>query len=193
MLVALRNWAADANRETGAAAARALIEIVERRGAELDEAALDLIADALARVLLDVAEDMRPSLSERMRAARADAHRKDAGAETSAASAAEAILQARLRYASPADLLALAGEPGLRPSLTHLLITVGGEAVWRRLAENSNARLSSASFSLLAELAISRLALKRALARRDDLPETAAERLAPFLSEADRAVVERDR
>ncbi len=195
MLAALREWMRNANRETGAAAARALIELVERRGHEFDDAGLDLIADALAKILRDVAEDMRPSFAERLRAARdatplhaPPAHPGDPLAAVSPEEAARRLSLART--GGHEALLALAGEDALGRDLTHLLAARGGDAVRLALLANQDADLSISTLAMLAQLAIGDLSLKRALAARRDLPQDIAAMIDPYLSDDHRAAAD---
>jgi uncharacterized protein (DUF2336 family) len=188
MLAALRDWMRNANRDTGAAAARALIDLVERRGHELDDAALDLIADALAKILRDVAEDMRPSFAERLQAARAAL---PLHVETTV-EALPADIDRRsttARSGGPDELLALAREEPLGPEVTHLLAARGGAPVQLALLANPGAALSASTLAMLAQLAISDLALKRALMARRDLPAAIRAMIEPYLSDEDRAAI----
>jgi Uncharacterised protein conserved in bacteria (DUF2336) len=93
------------------------------------------------------------------------------------------------RRANVAELLQIAGLPNLPEALTNVLISRGDRMVIERALKNPSALFAKSSLTTLAELAPSDRMIKDALVERNDLPESIAERILPYLNQRAKARV----
>lgn len=82
------------------------------------------------------------------------------------------------------DMLERAAQPHVDAMTTHMIVSRGNDAARVAVTRNPGAVFARSTLTTLAELAISDLSLKNAMAARHDLPEAIADRLWPFLSES---------
>ncbi|WP_306030438.1 DUF2336 domain-containing protein [Stappia sp. MMSF_3263] len=83
---------------------------------------------------------------------------------------------------SGAHLSLICKRQGLKPVLTRVIAQRGDPAILCQMLGNAGAAIGADSFDLLVARARKDSDLQNALCERKDLPETAAERLVPFLS-----------
>jgi hypothetical protein len=96
---------------------------------------------------------------------------------------------AEARRGGEAELLRLAQAARVPEAVSNILVSRGSRRVMVALVRNAGAVLARSSLTTLVELAASDRDLKEALVARVDLPEGVVERLLPFLSSLQQAVV----
>lgn len=178
----------------------AIVELLERDHARLSGTERKLMADIIARLINDVAMDVRRSLAERLAGQDDAPHDLILLLANDSIEVAEPVLIASaalgdsdliriVREKTKGHRLCVAARPQIGTVVSDALVESGELDVITVLLGNETARIGEASFNRIIEQSRDDQALQAPLVRRADLPRALADKLYVWTSDAIREVI----